>query len=184
MWTFFGTKELKGPVQRLGLAFGAPGDRRAESGTLWLEYPSTGGISPAVSVKTRPDNVELFRHHSSFVDGPMNWVAASGLKGVGEVTVGLGDDGKTPRTFTVRLIFAEPENVKTGERVFDVALQGKVVLKDFDIVRDAGGPRHALVKEFTGIPAVAQLVVRLTPSAQATVRSPILCGMEIIAEKQ
>jgi outer membrane protein assembly factor BamB len=184
MWTFFGTKEVKGPVQRLGVAFGAPGDRRADNGTLWLEYPSTGGTSPAISVKTKPGNVELFRHHSSFVDGPANWVAASGLKGVDEVTIGLGDDGKTPRTFTVRLVFAEPDNVKAGERVFDITLQGKVVLKDFDIVRDAGGPRRSLVKEFTGIPAVAQLIVRLTPAAGAGMQRPILSGIEIIAEKQ
>jgi outer membrane protein assembly factor BamB len=184
MWTYFGTKELKGPVQRLGLAFGAPGDRRAENGTLWLEYPSTGGASPAVSVKTHPAKPELFRHHSSFVDGPANWVAASGLKGVDEVIIGLGDDGKTPRSFTVRLVFAEPEYIKTGERVFDVALQGKVVLKDLDIVRDAGGPRHSLVKEFTGIEAAGELAVRLTPSTQAAMHRPILCGIEIIAEKR
>jgi outer membrane protein assembly factor BamB len=183
MWTFFGTKELHGPVQRLGLAFGAPGDRRAENGTLWLEYPSTGGASPAVNVKTQPADVELFRHHSSFVDGPSHWVAASGLKGVSEVTVGLGDTVKKPRSFTIRLVFAEPEQLKTGERVFDVSLQGRVVLKNFDIVRDAGGPRHALVKEFTGIEATGQLTLRLTPSAQAAVRTPILSGIEIIAEK-
>ena len=183
MWTYFGTKDLKGPIQRLGLAFGAPGDRRADNGTLWLEYPSTGGASPAVSIKTKPANVELFRHHSSFIDGPAHWVAASGMKGVGEVVIGLGESGKTPRSFTVRLVFAEPDQVKTGERVFDVALQGKVMLKDFDIVRDAGGPRHSLVKEFTGIEATGQLAVRLTPAA-AAVRSPILCGIEIIAEKK
>ena len=105
------------------------------------------------------------------------------MKGANEIVIGLGDGGKTPRAFTVRLVFAEPEHIKTGERVFDVALQGKVVLKDFDIVRDAGGPRHSLVKEFTGIAATGQLAVRLTPSA-AGMRSPILCGIEIIAEKR
>src|SRR5688572_278625 len=47
MWTFAGAKELKGQVQRLGVNFGAPGDRKADDGTLWLEYPFTGGVSPA-----------------------------------------------------------------------------------------------------------------------------------------
>ncbi len=88
------------------------------------------------------------------------------------MVVGLGDAGKTPCSFTVRLVFAEPEHIKTGERVFDVAVQGKVVLKDFDIVRDAGGPRHSLVKEFTGIEANGQLSVRLTPAAHAAVPPP------------
>jgi outer membrane protein assembly factor BamB len=184
MWTYFGTKDLKGSVQKLGIAFGAPGDRKADNGTLWLEYPSTGGASPAVSVKTKPDNVEVFRHHSSYVEGPANWVAASGLKGLSEVAIGLGAAGKTPRTFTVRLVFADPDNRKAGERVFDVALQDKVVLKDVDVVKEAGGPRRSLVKEFTGIQATGQIVVRLTPSAGATDRQPILSGIEIIAQKQ
>jgi outer membrane protein assembly factor BamB len=183
MWTYFGTKELKGAVQKLGIAFGAPGDRRGDNGTLWLEYPSTGGASPAVSVKTKPDNVEVFRHHSSFVDGQANWVAASGLKGVSEVTIGLGAAGKTPRTFTVRLVFADPDNRKAGERVFDVALQGKVVLTDVDVVKEAGGPRRSIVKEITGVQATAQLVLRLTPSVRATDPQPILSGIEIIAQK-
>ena len=38
---------------------------------------------------------------------------------------------------TVRLHFAEPDDVKPGERVFDVKLQGNVVLRDFDVVREA-----------------------------------------------
>jgi outer membrane protein assembly factor BamB len=184
MWTYFGTKELKGPVQRLGITFGAPGDRRAENGTLWLEHPSTGGASPAVSIKTKPANVEFFRHHSSFVEGQYNWVAASGMKGLNEVTVGLGDNAGKPRSFTVRLIFAEPDVVKAGERVFDVALQGKVVLQAFDVAKEAGGARRSLVKEFRGVEAVGSLIVRLTPSAQATLPNPILCGIEIVADKQ
>ena len=48
MWTSFGTKEIKGPIQRVGILLGAPGDRKAEDGTLWLEAPSVGGVSPAV----------------------------------------------------------------------------------------------------------------------------------------
>jgi hypothetical protein len=184
MWTYFGTKDIKGPVQRLGLAFGAPGDRRADNGTLWLEFPSTGGTSPAVSVKTKPENPETFRHHSSTVQGPASWVAASGLRGVSDITIGLGDDGKKPRRFTVRLVFADPDNVQPGERVFDVAVQGKTVLKDFDIVKEAGGPRRSLVKEFTAIEAAGQLNVRLSPSVEAGAACPILSGIEIIAEKK
>jgi outer membrane protein assembly factor BamB len=182
MWTYFGTKEVKGAVKRLGLAFGAPGDRRADNGTLWLEYPSTGGASPSVTVTAKPAGVELFRRHPAFIQGPYNWVAASGFKGVREVTVGLGDTGGPPRRFTVKLVFAETDELKAGQRVFDVQVQGKTVLKGFDIVNEAGAARRSLIKEFPGVQAAGQLVVRLTPSAGAAVRSPILCGIEIIAE--
>jgi hypothetical protein len=53
-WTFFGTKEVKGPVKRLGVNLGGAGDRKADDGTLWLEYPSTGGASPNIDVQVRP----------------------------------------------------------------------------------------------------------------------------------
>ena len=33
-------------VRRVGINLGAPGDRKADDGTLWLEYPSVGGSSP------------------------------------------------------------------------------------------------------------------------------------------
>src|SRR5262249_57481614 len=40
MWTYFAGREGKGPIKRLGLNLGAPGDRRADDGTYWLEYPN------------------------------------------------------------------------------------------------------------------------------------------------
>ncbi len=185
MWTYFGTKELTGPVQRLGLNFGAPGDRRADDGTLWLEYPSTGGASPAVAVTVKPADVVQFRRHSSVIEGPYPWVASSGLKGVEEIAVDLNDpEHAEPRSFTVRLVFAEPEDLKPAQRVFDVAIEGRVVLKDFDVAHEAGGPRRSLIKTFAGVVARGKLTVRLTPAAQAVVRSPILCGIEIIADKR
>ncbi len=48
-------RNTPGYVRRVGLNFGAPGDRRAESGTLWLDYPSIGGWSFDIPVKTDPE---------------------------------------------------------------------------------------------------------------------------------
>lgn len=183
MWTFFGTKDLKGQVRRLGIDFGAPGDRKAGDGTLWLEYPFTGGVSPAVSVTTVPEKPDSFRRHTSQVTGKWNWVAASGLKGVSEVNIQL-DKEPGPRTFTVRLIFAEPEPIPAGRRVFNVEVQGREAIKDLDIVKEAGGSLRSLVKEVTGVVVEDMLTVRLTPSVQASNRTTILCGIEVIAEEK
>jgi hypothetical protein len=60
-WTFTGAQLPKQAVRRLGLNLGAPGDRKAEDGTLWLEYPSAGGASPAIDVTIEPKEVEWFR---------------------------------------------------------------------------------------------------------------------------
>jgi hypothetical protein len=56
------------------------------------------------------------------------------------------------QTYTVLLHFAEFE-AKTiaGKRVFNVSINGNEVLTDFDVFKEAGGPRKALVKQFTGI---------------------------------
>jgi outer membrane protein assembly factor BamB len=184
MWTSFGTKDVKGVVKRVGLNFGGPGDRKAEDGTLWLEYPSIGGTSPAVQVTTKPNKAEFYRRHSSYVAGPYNWVTSSGFKDVREVNVTLGKMD-APRRYTVKLYFAEPDmSVDAGKRVFNVMIQGKQVLKNFDVAKEAGGPAKTLVKEFTGISADGTLTVRLAPINQAAVRAPILSGLELIAEEK
>ncbi|MHC4718151.1 MAG: malectin domain-containing carbohydrate-binding protein, partial [Planctomycetota bacterium] len=81
------------------------------------------------------------------------------------------------------LYFAEPADLDPGQRVFHVAMQGKRVLKDFDIVQAAGGPRRLIVKEFRGVRVTDELTLSLTPSPQAPASRPVLCGVEIVAEE-
>ena len=94
--------------------------------------------------------------------------------------------GQAPaeRTFTVRLHFAETAQVTAGERVFDVLLQGKAVLREFDIFTEAGGPNSAIVKEFTGIRASDQMVVELVPKSSSTApeSQPSLCAIEVFQQ--
>ena len=90
-----------GPVRRLGINLGAPGDRKADDGTLWLEYPSVGGPSPgrrrhAPAPKPRvvpPPHLAGRRRHAT-------WVAASGAKGldVADHDAGRADDGRSAAT--------------------------------------------------------------------------------------
>src|SRR5262249_4512576 len=67
MWTFLGSRDLKGTVRRVGLNFGSPGARKADDGTFWVEYPRVGGPSPSVQLTTAPQNVEVYRRHPSAV---------------------------------------------------------------------------------------------------------------------
>lgn len=179
MWTFFGSTDLRGRVRRLGLNFGAPGDRRAEDGTLWLEWPSVAGKSPAVKVRVEPEDARPFRRHSSALGGEGHaWVAASGLEGLESVAVTLDPSARGERAYTVRLFFAEPADRAPGERVFDVALQGRPVLQEFDIARDGGGPRRGVVREFRGVKAGKELEVTF----RARAGDPLLCGLEVIED--
>jgi hypothetical protein len=180
MWTFPGKTDIKGTVQQLGLNFGAPGNRKAEDGTLWLAYPNPTP-APTVQVKTTPAAPEVYRRHASAVTGPLNWVTSSGLKDLREITIALGKMD-APHSYTVRLYFAEPEGFQAGKRLFDVTIQGKVVLKNFDIAREAGGPARTLIKEFRGVAVEGELTIQLTPSAQAQVSVPVLGGISVHAE--
>ncbi|MHC4401580.1 MAG: hypothetical protein ACYTG0_18060 [Planctomycetota bacterium] len=107
-------RKVPGRVKRAGLNFGAPGDRRTEDGTLWLDYPSVGGWSYDLPVKTDPANPQWFRYHASrVIEGKgLKWVQASGARDLRSVTIDLGGDG--PRTYTVRIHYAEPMSDARG----------------------------------------------------------------------
>ncbi len=205
MWSAYGKVATDGVVRRVGLNFGAPGDRRASNRTLWLDYPSTGGLSPDIPVETEPAQLESYRHHVSWIAGGegAKWVAASGVKGLRSATIYLNvktvekteeftrynktrtrkvlhivpaDGPVEPRLYTVRLHFAEPEKLRPGQRVFSVSLQGKEVLADFDIVAEAGGPNRSVVKEFERVRAGDELKIVFTPKAG----EPVISGIELV----
>jgi len=205
-WTFeLGPPPTAGRIRRIGVNFGAPGDRISEDGTLWLDCPDVGGPSPAVEIELSPGKPGglrnwlgnwraglqaqpvfaggVFRLHSSEIEGEaLKWVVGSGLSGVRGVKVKLFYGAEKPPSaanYTVRLYFAEPDAAaKAGSRVFSVSLQGKQVLKDFDVVKAAGGPRRGVAREFTKIQASDAVELEFTPKAG----EPIICGLEIVLQ--
>jgi hypothetical protein len=212
-WTFdyYQSPSKPTPVRQVGINFGAPGNRYTEDGTLWLEFPSVGGPSPDIPVRAKYENPRWFRRHSSRVEGEHNWITASGVTGIREVSVrmfiqpGANSSrveafdkhiGKFPvwsedrikgafeqfRPYTVRLYFAETEGYKIGQRLFNVSLQGRQVMENFDIAREAGATNRSVVKEFNRINIKDDLRITLTPTT-ASQADPLICGIEIIAEK-
>ena len=187
LWTYrpdrfdFMSQPELGRVQRMGLNFNAPGERRAADGTLWFGW-----------IKQRPsgynfwrfgvwwDKAKPFRVPIADVqgDGP-KWIFASGLEGLQDFTVPLCNDKEAePQRHTVRLYFMDPTMEKPGERVFSVRLEGREVLKDFDVVKAAGGPLRGIVREFSGIAAGGRLKMSLLPKVSA----PVISGIEVINE--
>jgi hypothetical protein len=183
MWTSFGAQSAKQAVRRLGLNLGAPGDRKADDGTLWLEFPSVGGNSPAVEAEIEPVDVTWFRRHTSQISGDVPaWIAGSGAEGVRTIRVKLDLKADQERQYTVRLFFCEPDDVKPGARLFDISLQGSKVLSSLDIAAEAGGSNCGLVKEFRGIAVKGELIVKLNPIDKKTSLEPVLSGVEVQAE--
>ncbi len=122
-WGAVPVAALNGKIERLGINFGAPGDRKTRDGTLWLDYPNVGGPSPEIQVRTEPEKPEFYYHHSIWMNGGHGWpwVAASGAKALRSATI----SGLKPGTYTVRLTFASPDDAK---HVFDIAIQDRPAL--------------------------------------------------------
>ena len=122
----------------------------------------------------------FYRRHPSVATGKHGWIASSGAKGLRELKLKL-TKGEA-RRYTVRLYFAEPDDIQVGQRIFDVELQGRRVEGNLDILKEAGSPWRTLVKEFKDVEVRGELLLRLTPARNATVRTTILCGLEVVAE--
>jgi outer membrane protein assembly factor BamB len=180
-WTFNVDNVLEDPRQAIGLNLGAPGDRRDDDGVLWLDYPAVGGPSPEIKVSTDPATPTWFTQHSSLVpEGDLKWVAASGARGLRSLTWALPPLEATKGT--VRLVFAEPDGVRPGERLFSVSVQGREVLRDFDMARESGSEGGSVVKEFGSLPLGQTLTVTLSPASGAARQEPVLCGIAVIPE--
>jgi hypothetical protein len=165
-------------VQRVGLNFGAPGDRSDDQGTLWLAC--AGKLDGPVRVRVEGDTVRPFRWHPSRVSGAgPPWVAASGLDGVRKITVDLCPGDAPPARYQVRLLFSEPQALAAGERVFDIAVQGMTVARGLDVVAQTGDVRRAVQCQFDAIRVQGRLEIVFVPQTQARLRSAAVCGLEI-----
>ncbi|KAI3995943.1 hypothetical protein MKX01_004098 [Papaver californicum] len=80
--------------------------------------------------------------------------------------------------YSVKLHFAEilfptdESYVSLGRRVFNVYIQGKLELKDFDIAKAAGGARKAVIKNFTAVVTSNTLEIRFSWAGKGTQRIP------------
>ena len=155
-WTINAWEKSPAPVHRGGVNFGAPGDRRSLSGTIWLAYPAAhllggtsenvplfdGGGEGSTSTELLPVSVSpdhpgwlRFQTHSLFLPEDENrWIFASGLDGAEQISIVLNPHpDQEDRLYTVRLYFAEPGPAGPGERLFDVAIQGTTYLQGLDV---------------------------------------------------
>ena len=171
-------------IRSLRANLNAPGDRMDSHGSLWLAYPRPITRSGHYFVKALPmthaGEAKGFRRNSDHhaIDGTREpWLYASGLRGRQRFAIQLSADEE--HSYTVRLHFAEPEDVEPGGRVFDVKVQGRTVISRLDIAKEAGGRNRALAKKIAEVSAKGTMTVELVPVKG---RAPLLCAMEIVEE--
>ena len=185
-WTTNDFEWSGAPVKKMGLNLGAPGDRMAENGTLWLEYPTVGGASPEIPVTIAyPEETATVTHNTLRVkEGSLPWVAASGLEGLTDMEIQLAAENHSESSYSVTLYFAElDENVEPGDRVFDIEVQGEMVREKMDIVRETGG---CMLETSIQIPAVriSDNVLRISLKAQKGSRKALLNGIHVAQNPQ
>jgi hypothetical protein len=171
---------------------------RDDAGRLWFGYPRPKAYSGigygAYGMKFElaekiVDGMGYFCHDfkGAGVEGTdMPWLFTSGCLGLLQCDVPLLKDGEAKESglYTVRLGFLAPAGDGAGQRVFDVKLEGKPVLANFDILQSAGGPKKAVVKEFKGIKVSGALTVELVPKVAkpTAAQGPVLNWIEAIRE--
>jgi len=175
------------PVRHVSVNLGAPGYREDAAGKLWIPYPAkvdTGSLGKWLPTyqHDRPMCFRLVELRDVITGTDIPWVFTSGYAHTKPLVFRLLEEGSSPATYTVRLYFAEPENVRSGQRVFSVVLQGQTALKDLDVVKATGRPRQVLVREVRGVRVERDLRIELVPSATAAVKAPILCGFQAVRE--
>jgi len=158
------------PVKHLYVDFGAMGDHRDPSGNLYL----------ADSTHRGPPKIPMLRFNvrKAFYEGGRDVVRsavftkientdvpfafATTAFGLKTATIPLAGEGDGQEgVYHVALGFAAPPGDRPGQRIFDVKLQGRVVLKDFDVAKEAGGADKAVWKEFDAIKAGTELTIEL-----------------------
>jgi outer membrane protein assembly factor BamB len=171
-------------VRRLGINLNAPGDRVASDGTLWVDFPSVGGKSQDIPIEFDAAQTHAVRRNAlTLQPNAYEWVAASGIAGPLRLKMMLAGEVSGSALYTVKLHFAEIENKKPGERIFNVMLQGREVLRAFDIAQAAGGVDKPVIKTFNKVPVKDALTLECLPVSPGGT-PPLLCGIEVILENR
>ncbi|KAH9779342.1 putative leucine-rich repeat receptor-like serine/threonine-protein kinase [Citrus sinensis] len=85
----------------------------------------------------------------------------------------LGNGNYTVNLHFAEILFTDDKNFSSfGKRIFDVYIQGKLVLKDFNIENEAGGVGKAIVKPFSAAVTNGTMEIRLYWAGKGTTEIP------------
>jgi outer membrane protein assembly factor BamB len=196
----WGASVDRASMDRLGINFGAPGDRTTPEGTNFYHLPATAwarrkGMCPiqlkksgqeknrGMLLETIPAEFSTFSHPPFVLDGQdMTWVGASGATGLQELKFVISSRLQMKKA-TLRFYFCEFEATAAGQRVFDVAIGGKATIRGLDVFKEAGGAKKVLIREVKDIDLGASLEVTLTPVPGSALPESLLSGLEFIKQE-
>jgi len=128
----------------------------------WLDRPLTSWPCGHSDFYRAPSLYRLNADRVGVAGGQPPWVYTSGNRGPLAIRIDVSRMPKGTK-FRARLHFAEPDEVNRGDRMFDVAIGDRSVLRNFDIIREAGERFKAVVREFEVTATEGALAIALTP---------------------
>lgn len=203
-WAITSAVGAKTPVKHMALNLGAPGDRRDVHGTLWLAYPrpnprKTTSLDLTLDLKPkfRPGGrfASVSADSVQVANTDVPWIYTSWGRGITRLVIPLLGKDDPPATYALTLHFAAIDrrwrvegDPPPSRQLFDVRVQGRTVLKDFDVAESRGVDppgtlrRKALVRHIDGVKVTGTLVMELVPAADtpASADVPILNALEIV----
>ncbi|MCH8923722.1 MAG: PQQ-binding-like beta-propeller repeat protein, partial [Planctomycetes bacterium] len=158
------------PVKHLRLDFGANGDRRDEAGRLWLNtnrpinHKLLLGYDVQFIMYEGGSEVRRSSRFTPVENADPRFVFASTLVGLKRCVLPVVRPEDGTGSFRVRLGFSAMPGDQPGQRVFDVRLNGRTVLENFDVAAQAGGQNRAVWKEFT-VDVKSDIVLDMIPKS-------------------
>ncbi|PIN25480.1 Serine/threonine protein kinase [Handroanthus impetiginosus] len=144
---------------------GGPSNFHRQSNSLW-GFSSTGHFLDGTS------NLQYILSNNPSISSPNSKLCATAR--LSPLSLTYYGFCLINGSYTVNLHFAEImfTNDSTyrslGRRIFDVYIQGELVLKDFNIENEAGGVNKAITKEFTAIVTDSTLDIRFYWAGKGT----------------
>jgi hypothetical protein len=148
-----------------------------------VDPPDTPAKKHAVVAAADPRLYDSYREGEFSYRVPVAEEAGSGRGEQSSATPGRSTQGAPTRggsrRYKIVARFIEPAATAAGERVFDVAVNGKTVLHNFDIFSAAHGKLQGIERSFEATPKDGFLVITFRPSrGQALVSSLSIAPFE------
>ena len=187
-WTIISATGAQTPVKKMSLNLGAPGDRRAADGTLWLAYPrpnphKTTSLDLAFDLKpkfTAGGFTSVNAAAQPVAGATTPWLYTSWASGLSEMTLPLRGEKDRPATYDLKLHFAQ---LREGTARFDVEINGKVVLTDVEVSRERGSEPVAQVKAISGIDVERDLTMKLIPKVTDNAKARVVLNAIEVLQK-
>ena len=177
------------PVKHLYIDFAATGDRRDKQGNLWLKtdrpvgHKLLLGHKPTIELYEGGKELRRSSGYTRIENTEVPFVFATAVQGLKSCAVPVTKPDGPKGRYRVRLGFAALPGDKPQQRVFDVKLNGKTVLANFDAAQEAGKADRALWKEFVldiqGDLKLELIANRTKPTAK---QMPLINAMQILRD--